>query len=73
MNNITIIYINVVIIVTSEGRPSEQAENGSFLNQAEGPVSCGLPRRAIREGPPLWEGLKQRSAPRGNPKAASLK
>ena len=73
MTNITIIYINVVIIVMSEGRQSKQVENGSFLNQEEGPVSHGLPRRAISEGTPLWEGLKQRSAPRGNPKAAGLK
>ena len=44
MNNITIIYIIVVVVVTSEGGRSEQAENGSFLNQTEGPVSRVLPR-----------------------------
>ena len=66
MNNITIIYIIVVIIVMSE-------ENGLSQNQTEGPVSRGLPRRASKEVMPLWEGLKQRSVPRGNPKAAGFK
>ena len=73
MNNITIICIIVVIVVMSESGRSEQAENGSFQNQTEGPVSCGLLRRASKEVLPLWEGLKQRSAPRGNPRAAGLK
>ena len=73
MNNITIICIIVVIVVMSEDGRSEQAENGSFRNQTESPVSRGLPRRASKEVLPLWEGLKQRSAPRGNPKAGGLK
>ena len=66
MNNIIIIYIIVIIVVMSE-------ENSLFQNQTEGPVSLGLPRRASKEVLPLWEGLKQRSAPRGNPKAAGFK
>ena len=70
MNNITIIYIIVVILVSVD-----IADKGSFQNQMEGPVSCGLPRRASKEVLPLREGLKHRrlSAPRGNPKAAVLR
>ena len=75
MNNITIIYIIVVIFVMSEDGTIEQADNGSFQNQTEGPVSRGLLRRANKEVLPLWESLKEKkkSAPRGNPRAAGLK
>ena len=63
MNNITIIYIIVVIVVMSEDGRSEQADtpdNGSFRNQTEGPVSRGLLRRANKEVLPLWESLKEK-------------
>ena len=74
MNNITIFYIIVVIVVMSEVGRSEQADNGSFQNQTEGPVLRGLLRRANKEVLPLWESLKEKkSAPRGNPRAAGLK
>ena len=74
MNNITIIYIIVVIVVMSEDGRIEQADNGSFQNQTEGPVLRGLLRRANKEVLPLWESLKEKkSAPRGNPRAAGLK
>ena len=73
MNNITIIYIIVVIVMSEEGR-IEQADNGSFQNQTESPVLRGLLRRANKEVLPLWESLKEKkSAPRGNPRAAGLK
>ena len=60
MNNITIIYIIVVIVVMSEDGRSEQADNGSFRNQTKGPVSRGLLRRANKEVLPLWESLKEK-------------
>ena len=60
MNNITIFYIIVVIVVMSEDGRSEQADNGSFRNQTEGPVSRGLLRRANKEVLPLWESLKEK-------------
>ena len=60
MNNITIIYIIVVIVVMSEDGRSEQADNGSFQNQTEGPVLRGLLRRANKEVLPLWESLKEK-------------
>ena len=66
MNNIIIIDSIVVIVVMIE------TENGSFQNQTESPLARRLPRRAGRQGPPLWEGLEPRSTPRGNPKAAGL-
>ena len=69
MNNIIIIDSIVVIVVMIE---TEQVENGSFQNQTESPLGRRLPRRAGRQGPPHWEGLKPRSTPRGNPKAAGL-
>ena len=69
MNNIIIIHTIVVIVVMVE---IEQVENGSFQNQSESPLARKLPRRAGRQGPPLWEGLKPLSTPRGNPKAAGL-
>ena len=50
----------------------EQANNGSFRNQTEGPVSRGLPRRANKEVLPLWDSLEKKSAPRGYPKAVGL-
>ena len=68
MNNIIIIDSIVVIVVMIE---IEQVENSSFQNQTESPLVRRLPRRAGRQGPPLWEGLKPRSTPRGNPKAAA--
>ena len=55
MNNIIIIDSIVVIVVMIE---IEQVENGSFQNQTESPLARRLPRRAGRQGPPLWEGLK---------------
>ena len=69
MNNIIIIDSIVVIVVMIE---TEQIENGSLQNQTESPLARRLPRKAGRQGPPLWEGLKPRSTPRGNPKAAGL-
>ena len=70
MNNIIIIDSIVVIVVMID---IEEVENGSFQNQTESPLARRLPRRAGRQGPPLWEGLKPRSTPRGNPsKAAGL-
>ena len=60
MNNITIIYIIVVIVVMSEDGRSEQADNGSFRNQTKGPVSRGLLRRANKKVLPLWESLKEK-------------
>ena len=60
MNNITIIYIIVVIVVMSEVGRSEQADNGTFQNQTEGPVLRGLLRRANKEVLPLWESLKEK-------------
>ena len=44
----------------SEDGRSEQADNGSFRNQMEGPVSRGLLRRANKEVLPLWESLKEK-------------
>ena len=55
MNNIIIIDCIVVIVVMIK---IEQDENGSFQNQTESPLARRLPRRAGRQGPPLWEGLK---------------
>ena len=55
MNNIIIIDSIVVIVVMIE---IEQVENGSFQNQTESPLARRLPRKAGRQGPPLWEGLK---------------
>ena len=69
MTNITIIYINVVIIVMNEGRRSKQPENSSFLNQEENPVSHGLPRKAMRGN----NNLGRLETKEGNPKAAGLK
>ena len=60
MNNITIIYIIVVIVVMSEDGRSEQADNGSSQNQTEGPILRGLLRRANKEVLPLWESLKEK-------------
>ena len=57
MNNITIIYIFVVIIAMSEDGRIEQADNGSFQNQTECPVSRGLPNEEVL---PLWESLKEK-------------
>ena len=73
MNNITIICI-IVVIVMSEDRRSEKAENGSFRNQTEeGLVYTGYGEELAKRYCHFWKGLKQRSAPRGNPKAGSLK
>ena len=55
MNKIIIIDSIVVIVVMIE---IEQVENGSFHNQTESPLARRLPRRAGRQGRPLWEGLK---------------
>ena len=55
MNYVIIIDSIVVIVVMIE---IEQVENGSFQNQTESPLARRLPRRAGRQGPPLWEGLK---------------
>ena len=60
MNNITIIYIIVVIVVMSEDGRSEQADNSSSQNQTEGPILRGLLRRANKEVLPLWESLKKK-------------
>ena len=54
MNNIIIIDSIVVIVVMIE---IEQVESGSFQNQTESPLARRLPRKAGRQGPPLWEGL----------------
>ena len=72
MNNITIIYIIVVIIATSEDGRIEQADNGSFQNQTECPVSRGLPNEEVL---PLWESLKEKKKvlQGENPRAAGLK
>ena len=55
MNNIIVIDSIVVIVVVIE---IEQVENGSFQNQTESLLARRLPRRAGRQGPSLWEGLK---------------
>ena len=65
MNNITIIYIIVVIVVMSEDGRIEQADNGSFQNQTEGPILRGLLLRANKEVLPLWERLKEKKCSKG--------
>ena len=53
----TLLWLSVVM---SEVGRSEQADNGSFQNQTEGPVLRGLVRRANKEVLPLWESLKEK-------------
>ena len=68
----------------SRSRGHRSGRSSITRTEAEGPVSHGPKRRvqyhadkhenvASKEGPPLLEGWKQRSAPRGYPKAAGLK